>query len=72
MLHSVPAQVVGSKIVWLAPEPALEPAQKVLVVWDDASGTESARRGIEVHDLIGRFTWSGDALAAQREERDAW
>jgi hypothetical protein len=71
MLRSVPAQVVGSKIVWLAPEPRLDPAQKVLVVWEDAAPATSGT-GIDVRDLMGRLAWRGDALLAQQAQRDAW
>jgi hypothetical protein len=72
MLQSIPAQLVGSQIIWLAPEPAIKPAQKVLVVWDDEPAEAQSPKGVNVDDLVGRLTWRGDAVAVQREQRDAW
>jgi hypothetical protein len=56
----------------------LPPDTRVLLVWESAPAAVSSGDqlvvggGVNIRDLAGRLHWRGDALAAQREQRDAW
>lgn len=84
MLQSYSAELQGNQLRWLgAVRPHLLPPQKVLVVMEFAApidpaphvalATEDAPKpGYQLGDLAGRLQWAGDAVLAQREQRDAW
>jgi hypothetical protein len=46
----------------------------VLVVVEDAKPVAEASpdKHYQLADLVGRLQWQGDALQAQRVQRDAW
>lgn len=75
MLRSYSAQITGEKIIWLDQPPPCLPGARVLVVVEDAAYStlqKSVGAKYDLADLAGRLTWKGDAVAAQREQRDAW
>ena len=75
MLRSYSAELNGSELVWLdQPPPDLKRARVLVVVEEDADSqvsTSQSQRYNFAH-LAGQLQWNGDALAAQRESRDAW
>lgn len=75
MLRSYSAELNGSELVWLdQPPPDLKRARVLVVVEEDADSqvsTFQSQRYNFAH-LAGRLQWNGDALAAQRQSRDAW
>ena len=75
MLRSYSAELNGSELVWLdQPPPDLKRARVLVVVEEDADSQVSTSRSQRYNfaHLAGRLQWNGDALAAQRESRDAW
>lgn len=84
MLQSYSAELQGNQLRWLgAAPPHLLPPQKVLVVMEFAAPVASAplaapdadavpKPRYQLRDLAGRLQWAGDAVQAQREQRDAW
>lgn len=74
MLQSYSAEINGSQLVWLDAPPTPLTHQRVLVVVEEAPAAESAAPAprFNLSDLAGRLKWRGDALAAQRAQRDAW
>ena len=74
MWRSYKAQLIGSELVWLDQPPPDVKLARVLVVLEeeadlDASASKSKRYNFA--NLAGRLQWNGDAVAAQRESRDA-
>ena len=74
MLHSYSAEIHGSQLTWLGTPPPPLHHQRVLVVVDaDTKQVRNTERSTyKVRDLAGRLQWQGDALAEQRQQRDAW
>ena len=75
MLRSYSAELNGSELVWLdQPPPDLKRARVLVVVEEDADSqvSRSQSQRYNFAHLAGRLQWNGDALAAQRESRDAW
>lgn len=79
MLTQAQAHIVDNRVVWLQqPTAPLPPDARVLLVWESspvpAALNEKAVEniGVDIRDLAGRLQWRGDALAEQREQRDAW
>lgn len=88
MLQSYAAELQGNQLRWLGTAPSnLLPAQKVLVVMEHLApvafnvqpsqaspdgGDAASKSRYQLHDLGGRLQWAGDAVQAQREQRDAW
>ncbi len=84
MLQSYSAELQGNQLRWLGAEPPhLLPPQKVLVVMEFAAPVAPAphvapdadaipKPRYQLRDLAGRLQWAGDAVQAQREQRDAW
>lgn len=74
MLRSYSAELNGTQLVWLDTPPQRMVRQRVLVVVEDSpSATEvSSDKNYPLADLAGRLQWRGDALQAQRGQRDAW
>ena len=74
MLQSYSAELQGNQLRWLgAAPPHLLPSQKVLVVMEFAAPVAPAPKPrYQLRDLAGRLQWAGDAVQAQREQRDAW
>ena len=76
MLRSYSAHLQGTELIWLDQPPADLSGARVLVVVDDASltGQDAPHpKRYDMTDLAGRLQWrGGDAVAAQRAQRDAW
>lgn len=75
MLRSYSAELNGSALVWLdQPPPDLKRARVLVVVEEEADSQVSASQSKRYNfaHLAGRLQWSGDAVLAQRESRDAW
>ena len=74
MLRSYSAELNGSQLVWLDVPPERLARPRVLVVVEDSSlpEGESSGKNYQLADLAGRLQWHGDALQAQRVQRDAW
>lgn len=84
MLQSYSAELQGNQLRWLgAAPPHLLPPQKVLVVMELAAPVDPVPHAVPVvedapkpryrlRDLAGRLQWTGDAVLAQRKQRDAW
>jgi hypothetical protein len=75
MLRSYSAELNGTALVWLdQPPPSLTHARVVVVVEDAAElpATPPQKARYDFAHLAGRLQWQGDAVAAQRELRDAW
>ena len=72
MLKSYSAEIDGSQLIWIdTPPPSLK-RQPVLVVIENTDSVTSDAKPYNFSDLAGRLAWQGDALAAQRAQRDAW
>jgi hypothetical protein len=72
MLKSYSAELSGSQLIWIDEPPKNLHRQPVLVVIENASPDAEPTKRYDLADLMGRLTWQGDAVAAQREQRDAW
>jgi hypothetical protein len=75
MLRSYSAQLKGDQIVWLDQTPVCPPGSRVLVVVETNDLPQVAHHAnlrYELRDLVGRLGWKGDAVSAQRAQRDAW
>lgn len=79
MLVQAQAHIVDNRVVWLQqPSAPLPPDARVLLVWESAPASVAkgdqavASGGVDIRDLAGQLHWRGDALAVQREQRDAW
>ena len=84
MLQSYSAELQGNQLRWLdAAPPHFLPPQKVLVVMESAAPVDPAphvepdagdgpKPRYPLRDLAGRLQWAGDAVQAQRAQRDAW
>ena len=75
MLRSFSAELNGAELIWLDQPPAnLSGARVLVVVDDDVLSAQQARTpaSYELADLVGRLQWRGDAVAAQRGQRDVW
>ena len=75
MLRSYSAQLKGDHIVWLDQTPVCASGSRVLVVVETSelpAATHPAPVKYDLSDLVGHLTWQGDAVAAQRAQRDAW
>lgn len=75
MLRSFSAELNGAELIWLDQPPVNLSHARVLVVVDDdalASAQAPAAKRYEFADLVGKLQWRGDAVNAQRGQRDAW
>ncbi|MGB4115810.1 MAG: hypothetical protein WBK51_04590 [Polaromonas sp.] len=75
MLRSFSAELNGAELIWLDQPPANLSHARVLVVVDDEFLTAPpmpAAKRYEFADLAGKLQWRGDAVKAQRGQRDAW
>lgn len=76
MLRSYSAVLNGSDLVWVdSPPPDLPAPSRVLVVFDDMAPpmpVQPQDRAKALAGLAGQLAWQGDAVAAQRTQRDAW
>ena len=75
MLRSYSAELNGSELVWLDQPPPDIKRTRVLVVVEEEVGLEMGTSKSPCYNfarLAGRLQWNGDAVAAQRETRDAW
>ena len=87
MLQSYSAELQGNQLRWLgAAPPDFLPSQKVLVVMEFATpiapvapasqavpnANNAPKPRYQFRDLVGRLQWTGDAVQAQRAQRDAW
>ena len=75
MLRSYSAQLNGSELVWLdLPPPDVKHARVLVVLEEEADTGASASKSNRYNfaHQAGRLQWNGDAVAAQRESRDAW
>ena len=74
MLRRYSAQLNGSELVWLdQPPPDVKHAHILVVLEEEADSDASASKSKRYNfaNLAGRLQWNGDAVAAQRESRDA-
>jgi hypothetical protein len=71
MLKSYSAEISGSQLIWIDEPPKNLKRQPVLVVIENTDPLTSASKPYDLTDLVGRLTWQGDAIAAQRGQRDA-
>ena len=75
MLQSYRAQLEGNQIIWLDQTPVCSPGSRVLVVMETnelpLAPTQKSIK-YDLSDLVGHLNWQGDAVAAQRQQRDAW
>jgi hypothetical protein len=72
MLRSYSAEISGSELIWIDEPPKNLKRQPVLVVIENTELSTDMPKRYDFSDLTGRLTWRGDAVAAQREQRDAW
>jgi hypothetical protein len=75
MLQSYSAQLKGNQLIWLDQTPICPPNSRVLVVVDTSElplALPPPSGKYDLHDLVGQLSWHGDAVAAQRRQRDAW
>lgn len=72
MLKSYSAEINGSQLIWIDEPPKNLNRQPVLVVIENAPLPSADPKRYDFSDLTGRLTWRGDAVAAQRAQRDAW
>jgi len=75
MLQSYSAQLKDNQIIWLDQAPVCSPGSHVLVVVETnelpLAPTQKSSK-YDLSDLVGRLNWQGDAITAQRQQRDAW
>ena len=72
MLRSYSAEISGSQLIWIDEPPKNLKRQPVLVVIENAPLSSAEPKRYDFSDLAGRLTWRGDAVEAQRAQRDAW
>ncbi len=78
MLIQAQAHIVNNRVVWLhPPSTPLPPDTRVLLVWESGPAVAPVEQTVasgfvDISDLAGRLRWRGNALAEQREQRDAW
>ena len=74
MLRSYSAELNGSQLIWLEKPPEQSAHQRLLVVVEDSKPVAEVSPGkhYQLADLAGRLQWQGDAVQAQRVQRDAW
>lgn len=74
MLQSYIAEINGTQLTWLDQTPPnLVHRRVVVVVETPAVNTNGEPTGkYQLADLSGRLQWQGDAVLAQRAQRDAW
>ncbi len=74
MLRSYSAELNGSQLVWLDKPPPHLTRQRVLIVVASSPEPEEVKSAYkyQLADLAGRLQWQGDALVAQRAQRDEW
>ena len=72
MLKSYSAEISGSELIWIDKPPQNLKRQPVLVVIENTPQATADPMRYDFSDLAGRLTWRGDAVAAQRVQRDAW
>ena len=72
MLQSYSAEINGSQLVWLDVPPSQLAHRRVLVVVEEATAVRTSAKRFDFADLAGRLKWWGDAVAAQRTQRDGW
>jgi hypothetical protein len=74
MLQSYSAQLKGNQLIWLDQTPVCLPDSRVLVVVETSEVplAPSQSGKYDLCDLVGQLSWRGDAVAAQRAQRDAW
>lgn len=74
MLRSYSAQLTGTELTWLEPPPVRTHSTRVLVVVEDedSASPRTPPASYTMRDLAGRLQWRGDAVQAQRTQRDAW
>jgi len=75
VLRSYSAEINGTQLVWLDTPPKPLVGQSVLVVLEStptANEEPSKIKHYRLADLVGQLQWRGDALLAQRAQRDAW
>ena len=71
MLKSYSAEISGSQLIWIDEPPKNLHRQPVLVVIEN-DASDIPAKPYDLADLLGRLAWRGDAVAAQRGQRDAW
>lgn len=72
MLRSYSAEISGSELIWIDEPPKNLQRQPVLVVIENTALSAPEPKRYDFSDLTGRLVWRGDAVAAQRAQRDAW
>lgn len=75
MLRSYSAELNGTALVWLdKPPPTLTHARVTVAVEETSElrAPQAPKAQYDFRHLAGRLQWQGDAVAAQRELRDAW
>lgn len=72
MLRSYSAEISGSELIWIDEPPKNLNRQPVLVVIENITPSTTEPKRYDFSDLTGRLAWRGDAVAAQRSQRDAW
>ncbi len=72
MLRSYSAEISGSQLMWIDEPPKNLKRQPVLVVIENTPPPTAEPKRYDFSDLTGRLVWRGDAVAAQRAQRDAW
>jgi hypothetical protein len=73
MLRSYSAELNGANLIWLDQPPVnFSHAKVLIVVNDDSPVAPVAANRYDFADLVGKLQWRGDAVKAQRGQRDAW
>jgi hypothetical protein len=72
MLKSYSAEINGSQLIWIDEPPKNLKRQPVLIVIENTPQAAAESVRYDFSDLVGRLAWRGDAVAAQRAQRDAW
>ena len=72
MLKSYSAEINGSQLIWIDEPPKNLKRQPVLVVIENTLQPAVQPTRYDFSDLVGRLVWRGDAVTAQRAQRDAW
>ena len=72
MLKSYSAEISGTQLIWIDKPPQNLKSQPVLVVIENTAAQTVVAQPYRLADLVGRLSWQGDAMLAQRDQRDAW